>query len=74
MTNKKSLFDTNIKCLKPDCTNWADAFIIVKLDTKEIRTAICRNHLVSFVEFWLPNIKEKHEREGIENLPIKEQN
>jgi len=69
--NKKfeTMFE-DAKCSERECENHADAFIIVKLDTKLIRTALCRNHLLDFIEGWVPSIKAKHQREGIENLKL----
>lgn len=58
----------NVKCTVPTCQQNADVFVIVRLTDYLDKTAVCRFHLLAFIEGWLPSIKNKHKREGINNL------
>ena len=73
--NEFAKFFDKVKCGDRNCNNTADIFILVRMrrhDGSPIinKTALCANHVLSFIQNWIPAIKNKHKKFNIENLPL----
>ena len=68
-------FFDKVKCGTTNCNNTADIFIVVRMRDPAgspiiNKTALCANHVLSFIQNWIPAIKNKHKKFNIENLPL----
>ena len=64
-----------VKCVDRNCNNMADIFVVVRMrnpdgSLKIIKTALCANHVLSFIQNWIPSIENKHKEFNIVNLPL----